>query len=148
VRAVTRDSLGAWLIKASGRSPATREHLRSRFAELTTRCVRPSYRTELLEPGQRVLLWVSGDDPDHPPGLYAHGWTTGRAVPDVASPGALVVPVRLEPLASPVLRSELRLHPELSAIEVLRMPAGSNPSYLTRDELDALRGQWPEVCEG
>jgi hypothetical protein len=151
-RAVTRDSLGAWLIKASGSTPATRDAVRTGFSNVTTRCLRASYRTDLVRSGQPVLLWISGNDADHPAGIHAQGWTTGPAVPDPAPPGdgsaTLVVPLRLEPVEPPVLRSELRHHPELSALEVLWMPAGSNPSYLTRSQLDALRGEWPEVTVG
>ena len=147
-RAVTRESLGAWLIKASGGSPATHDHVRTGFVSLTTRCLRPSYRTELVEAGQPVLLWVSGDHAEHPAGIYGQGWTTGTSVPDGggdAPASTLVLPLRLSLLETPVLRTELRLHPELSGLEVLRMPAGSNPSFVTRDQLDALRRQWPEV---
>ena len=150
-RAVTRDSLGAWHVKASGGSAATHDHVRAGFASLTTRCLRPSYRTDLVEAGQPVLFWVSGDDAEHPAGIYGQGRTTGPAVPDMtadAGAGSLVVPLRLEPLEAPVLRAELRLHPELSGIEVLRMPAGSNPSYVTRGQLDALRRQWSGVTVG
>ena len=151
-RAVTRESLGAWLVKASGGSAATCEHVRTGFASLTTRCVRPSYRTDLVEAGQPLLLWVSGGHPEHPAGIYGQGWTTGTAVPDgdddSSSRSTLVLPLRLEPLEAPVLRAELRLHPALSGLEVVRMPAGSNPSFVTRVQLEALRRQWPEVTVG
>ena len=159
-RAVTRESLGAWLIKGSGASPSTGDLVRSGFTTVTTRCVRASYRTDLLEAGQPVLFWISGDQAEHPAGIYAQGWITGPAgpyhpaVPDVPPadvarrPAALVVPLRLEPVHPPVLRSELRSHPDLATIEVLRMPAGSNPSFLTRRQLDAVREQWPEVTVG
>jgi len=134
-RALTEASLGAWLVKARGGEPATRLHVESSFTEVTTRCVRPSYRTELVRSGQRVLLWVSGNEPGLPAGLYAQGRTTGAAVDGV-------IPVELSPLTVPLLRSELVGHPELSAMEVLRMPAGSNPSYVTPEQLAVLA----ELC--
>lgn len=130
--AITRESLGAWLIKTA---PAS---VPERFTDVTTRCVRRSYRTELVEAGQPVLLWVSGRDPARPAGLYAQGLTTGRVVLDEAQ---LVMPLSLEPLEHPVLRTELLTHPVLSALEVLRMPAGSNPSYLSVEQLAELEGQ-------
>ena len=34
---------------------------------------------------------------------------------------------------------------DLSGMEVLRMPAGSNPSYLTAEEVNQLRAGWPQV---
>ena len=55
------------------------------------------------------------------------------------------MPVALSPLASPLLRSELVGHPELTGMEVLRMPAGSNPSYVTHDQLRVLVAMCPEL---
>lgn len=130
-RASSADSLGAWLLKARGAEPETQAHVRSAFVDVETRCVRPSYRTDLVVAGQPALLWVSGNAPGLPAGIYAHGRTTG-----LASDGA--IPVRLSPLLPPLLRSELLGHPVLSGMEVLRMPAGSNPSYVTRGQLAAL----------
>lgn len=138
-RALTEASLGAWLVKARGAEPETRRHVESSFGDVTTRCVRPSYRTGLVRPGQRVLLWISGNEPGLPAGIHAEGRTTG-----VAAGG--VIPVELTPLPSPLLRSELVGHPELSAMEVLRMPAGSNPSYVTHDQLAVLAGLCPDLA--
>ena len=138
-RALTEDSLGAWLIKARGAEPATRLHVESSFAEVTTRCVRPSYRTGLVRSGQRVLLWISGNEPGLPAGIHAQGRTVG-----VAADG--VIPVELSALPVPLLRNELSGHPELSSMEVLRMPAGSNPSYVTRDQLAVLAELCPELA--
>ena len=70
------------------------------------------------------------------------GLTTGAASYDGTR---LAVPLRLEPVDPPVLRNDLLDHPVLGGAEVLRMPAGSNPSYLTREQLDALRAGWPQV---
>lgn len=118
------------------------ELVRTGFAGIHTRCVRPSYRTALVAPGQPVLLWVSGQDRAHPAGVYAEGRTTGVVRPDGAD---LVMPVSLRALELPVPRVELLAHPLLAHLEVLRMPAGSNPSYVTREQLEALRVGWPWV---
>jgi hypothetical protein len=134
---VTPESLGAWLVRASGGEPATKAHAARGFADVVTRCVRPSYRTDLVEEGQRVLLWISGSERDLPAGIHAHGRTTGPAADGV-------MPVTLAPLRSPVLRSELVGHPDLAALEVIRMPAGSNPSYVTPAQLSALQELRPE----
>ena len=138
-RALTADSLGAWLVKARGSDPVTRAHTRTGFAEVETRCVRPTYRTELVRPGQRVLLWVSGNEADLPAGIHAQGRTTG-----VVRDG--VIPVQLAPVSSPLLRSEFVGHPGLAAMEVLRMPAGSNPSYVTPEQLRVLTEMCPELA--
>ena len=52
-----------------------------------------------------------------------------------------------------MLRPVLLAHPVLSGLEVLRSPWGSNPSYLDRDQLAALRevvgpGQLPATSGG
>lgn len=138
-RALTADSLGAWLVKARGSDPATQAHARAGFADVDTRCVRPTYRTELVRAGQRVLLWVSGNEDDLPAGIHAQGRTTGAG-----SDG--VIPVELTPVSPPLLRSELVGHPELAAMEVLRMPAGSNPSYVTPEQLRVLTEMCPELA--
>ncbi len=138
-RAVSATSLGAWLLKADPSSPGAQTLLTGGPFDVT-RCVRRSYRTSLMEPGQRVLLWVSGRDPRTPAGIHAGGWVTGVAR---VAPGGderrLEVPLRLERLDRPVLREELLADPVLSRVEVIRMPAGSNPSYLSREELARLR---------
>jgi hypothetical protein len=98
------------------------------------RCLRPSYRLELMAPGHPCLLWVSGRDR---PGVHALGELT--ALP-VGSPGGPVVAVRLTRLAQHVDRRELLADPAVRDAEVLRMPAGSNPSWLTAGQYAALLG--------
>ena len=138
-RALSTDSLGAWLVKASGAAPSTREHVRAGFAGVETWCARPTYRTDLVATGQPVLLWVSGSEPGLPAGIHAHGRTTGPAHDGV-------IPMVLVPLDQPILRSELVGHPDLAALEVLRMPAGSNPSYVTPGQLGVLVGMCEELA--
>ena len=138
-RALSTDSLGAWLVKASGAAPSTREHVRAGFAGVETWCTRPTYRTDLVAAGQPVLLWVSGSEPGLPAGIHAHGRTTGPARDGV-------MPIVLVPLDQPLLRSELVGHPDLPALEVLRMPAGSNPSYVTPGQLEVLVGMREELA--
>ncbi|WP_155918281.1 hypothetical protein [Marmoricola sp. URHB0036] len=140
--ALRQDSLGAWLLKASPAGGALDEHVETGFANVTTRCVRPSYRTSLVRAGQPVLLWVSGRDPRLPAGLHAVGETTG---PVDESPEGPVLPVRLAALVPPVPRAALAADPVLSGIEVLRMPAGSNPSYLDVAQYAALCAAFPQV---
>jgi hypothetical protein len=138
-RALTPATLGAWLVKAAGAAPSTRTHARAGFATVATWCVRPSYRTALVAPGQAVLLWVSGTEAELPAGIHARGRTTGPAEDGV-------MPVVLEPLTDPLPRSELLAHPGLAALEVLRMPAGSNPSFVTPAQLEVLVEMRPELA--
>jgi hypothetical protein len=138
---VTSGSLGAWLLKAAP-GAALHELAGSGYATVTTRCVRPSYRTDLVAAGQPVLLWVSGHDPRCPVGVHAAGRTTG---PVEDSVDGLVMPVRLSPVSPVVPREALVADPLLASLEVLRMPAGSNPSYLDVTQYDALRAAFPQT---
>jgi len=142
-RAITKESLGAWLVKASPASLPVEDHTRTGFADITSRCVRATYRTDLVSEGQPVLLWVSGNDPRSPAGIYASGHTTGPVDVDAPSPE---MPVRLRAVQPAVHRKEILDHPTLSAIEVIRMPAGSNPSYLDAEQYDALLHAFPQVA--
>jgi len=153
--AVTAKTLGAWLIKGSlGVYPAD-TFIQTRLSTVTGWCLCKSYRTDLIKPGQPVLFWISGASKTHPAGLYAQGQTAGRATADVADdewvdPAGrdqpkLIMPVEWRPLAAPVLRSDLLQHPSLRQIEVLRMAAGSNPSFVTPADLVALHSAWPQV---
>src|SRR4051794_20532217 len=82
--------------------------------------------------GQPVLLWVSGR---RQPGVHAVGVLTGPVTSDADGP---VVPVRLSRLSEPVDRGELLADPVARSAEVLRMPAGSNPSWLSGPQFDAV----------
>ena len=102
-----------------------------------TRCVRRSYRLELVSPGQPVVLWVSGRVL---PGVHAVGTVSGPVRTDDGDDGP-VFPVRLTSLPAPVDRGELLADPGFRSAEVLRMPAGSNPSWLSAAQLGAVLGR-------
>ncbi len=131
------DGWAAWLIKSTlapadlvpGWAPGEQRDL--------TRCVRRTYRLDLVRPGQPVLLWVSGRVA---PGVHAVG-VVAAPVQDAAGPAedaGPALPVRLTRLATPVDRGELRHDPRFRDAEVLRMAAGSNPSWLTGAQLAAV----------
>ncbi|WP_233491566.1 hypothetical protein [Blastococcus sp. TBT05-19] len=96
------------------------------------RCVRPSYRLGLMAAGRPCVLWVSGRDR---PGVHALGTVSGEVEDRDGQPA---VPVRLRLLAEPIDRSELLADPAFRDAEVLRMPAGSNPSWLSAGQYDAV----------
>ena len=97
------------------------------------RCVRRSYRLELIRPGRPCLLWVSGRTA---PGVHAIGVVAGEVSEEAGGPE---VAVDLTLLAEPVPRGELLADPVAAGAEVLRMPAGSNPSWLSADQFAAVR---------
>ena len=127
--------VAGWLLKST-RAPAEIDPGWAPGEERElTRCVRRSYRLELISPGQPVLLWVSGRVL---PGVHAVGTVSGPVRADDGDDDGPVLPVRLTSLSDPVDRGELLADPDFRSAEVLRMPAGSNPSWLTAAQLGAV----------
>jgi hypothetical protein len=125
--------VACWVIKSSLSPDAVAPDWLPGAARELDRCLRRSYRLDLMQPGQPCLLWVSGRER---PGVHALGELTGRPA---VSDGGPVVAVRLTRLAEPVDRSDLLTDPEVCTAEVLRMPAGSNPSWLSAAQYAALQ---------
>ena len=104
---------------------------------LLTRCIHRSYRLGLMAPGQPCLLWLSGRAR---PGVHALGALAGDPVDRPDGPTA---PVRCTLLAEPIARAELLTDPAFAHAEVVRMPAGSNPSWLTTGQFTAVLSRMP-----
>lgn len=92
--------------------------------------------------GQPVLLWVSGR---HSPGVHAVGRVAGAVEEDGDGP---LLPVRLVRLDAPVPRAELLADARFRDAEVLRMPAGSNPSWVSSDQLAAVLDRLDDTVLG
>ena len=130
---LARADIGCWVLKSSRLtdllapdwSPGTEVEL--------TRCLRPSYRLDLLAVGDPVLLWCSGRAD---PGVHATGTVTGAVVASDDGPVVRVRWVRREP---PLPRGALLADPRTRDAEVLRMPAGSNPSWLSPARWQAVQ---------
>jgi hypothetical protein len=137
VTRLTPDDVACWVLKSSVPPMAMAPDWGAGTERVLNRCVRPSYRLGLMEAGQPCLLWLSGRDR---PGVHALGVLAGRPSPTTDGP---VVPVRLFLLAEPVDRAELLADPVARDAEVLRMPAGSNPSWLSRPQFDAVLARVP-----
>ena len=129
---LTSEEVGCWVVKTRsapeelvpGWQPGTERTL--------IRCLHPSYRLALMAEGQPCLLWLSGR---RDPGVHALGRLAGAVADDDSGP---VVAVRLTLLAGPVDRAELLADPDVRDAEVLRMPAGSNPSWLSHRQFRAV----------
>ena len=129
---LTREDVACWLVKTSQPPAALVAGGRPGQERPLDRCVRPSYRLDLMASGQPCVLWLSGRDR---PGIHALGTVTG-AVSD--GPGGPAVPLSLRLLDAPLLRAELAADPAFGDAEVLRMPAGSNPSWLSAAQFAAV----------
>ncbi|WP_432565207.1 hypothetical protein [Kineococcus sp. SYSU DK003] len=129
---LTVDDVACWLVKSAG-WPAD---LTGSGPQVIRRCLRRSYRLSLMAPGQPCLLWISGPDS---PGVGAVGRLAD--VPD-ADDGVLV---EFHPLQHAVPRPVLVADDRFAAAEVVRMAAGSNPSYLRAGELAAVLDQFDDT---
>jgi hypothetical protein len=140
---------GAWLFKCNPRRRDFQRFL-SESNGMTEWCAARSYRATLIRPGQPVMLWVSGSDARGPmPGIWAVGQTIGPSPGDadpcgsnssLARHGDIRVQLSFRLLDEPVPRAALRHVAALERLEVLRIPAGSNPSWVTGSEFAALLG--------
>ncbi|CAA9237652.1 MAG: hypothetical protein AVDCRST_MAG57-1443 [uncultured Blastococcus sp.] len=143
---LTAGDVACWVLKTSRPPAQLAPGWVPGTARPLTRCVRASYRLHLMTPGQPCLLWLSGRSD---PGVHALGTVEAAVEPDPG--GAPAVAVRLTLLPEPVARADLLADPRLQDAEVLRMPAGSNPSWLSAAQfgavLDRLAGSglepWP-----
>ena len=98
-------------------------------------CVADNYRSRLMQPDDAVLLWISGRDRHFVRGIWARGRITAAArhSEDGLQIG-LELSLRAEPLATD---AELRAA-GVTDLEVQRMPQGSNPSWVSRDQLEQI----------
>jgi hypothetical protein len=132
MRRLTRADVGCWAFKSSVPPDGLEPGWAAGSSRSMTRCVRPSYRLELMAAGQPCLLWVSGRID---PGVHALG--TLAAGPHQHD-GGPVAPVRLTRLREPLPRAALLSDPVARDAEVLRMPAGSNPSWLSAEQFTVV----------
>lgn len=129
---LTVGDVACWVIKTAVPPAALDRTWAPGGTREMTRCLRASYRLDLMAPGQPCLLWLSGRDR---PGVHAHGTLAGD--PEAADGGPEVA-VRLTLLATAIPRGELLADPDTRDAEVLRMPAGSNPSWLSARQYAAV----------
>ena len=124
--------VACWVLKSTRPPSAIDPRWTAGVARDLDRCVRRSYRLALITPGQPCLLWLSGRDR---PGVHALGEVAGDVEDHGGGP---VLPVRLTLLDAPLLRAALLGDPRMREAEVLRMPAGSNPSWLSAEQYAAV----------
>lgn len=122
--------VACWLLKSTGWPAELPRHPDAPVR--VRRCLRPTYRLDLLRPGQPCVLWVSGRVD---PGVAAVGWLTSPADGDGPDAG---VHVELTVLPVVVPRRDLVADARFRTAEVVRMAAGSNPSYLDAAQFSAV----------
>lgn len=156
--AIDETNFGAWLLKCN---PATYDLLAAVEAGIgyvDSWGVRAGYRSEMMAEGHRAILWVSGDGRRMARGIWGVGWVRGP-VRDVEPDGGppdrhfwlsgnarravrLAVRVWIPVLDEPVTVAELRAAGVLD-LEVQRIPQGSNPSWVSKEQLAVLEHLLP-----
>jgi hypothetical protein len=157
-RAVQREELGAWLLKANPAVWDLGGFLAAGERRLTSWAVQPGYRSALMRPGDRVLFWVSGDGRSgFARGIWGLGAVVAPAEPwhdaergfwtdEGSRQGVRArVEVDIRLLDEPVPVTELRAA-GVTDLEVQRQPFGANPSYVSAEQaarLADLLPAWP-----
>ena len=98
---LTRDDVACWLLKTARSPDEIGPGWPAGAPRTLDRCLRRSYRLELMEPGQRCLLWLSGRAE---PGVHAVGTLAETLGPVRPARGPRC---ELRRLAEPVPRDEL-----------------------------------------
>lgn len=152
VQKLSHVDVGAWVFKGnpdkvwdyfaeledSGRKGGDIEH--------SAWTLHDTYRTLLIEKGDLVVLWITGE---FQAGIWEIGVVNGPLETDVidedylidnARKGqrVLVAPFKSFLLEAYVALNDMKNDPNLVGCEQIRIPIMSNPTYLTPKEVDAL----------
>lgn len=134
-RAITDQTLGAWVIKCNPHKTDLAPMVDDGRAQEHW-CVANNYRTRLMAPGQPVLFWVSG----HPRrGIWGSGTLTGTPVPGPQWKVATDIVL----FGAPILASSIQSISALSTLEVFRSPQQSNPSWIDASAWAVIRLMLP-----
>jgi hypothetical protein len=151
-RKLDRDSVGAWLITCNPNDIYDPTDVADARLHVFSWSLAGNYRTELVQPGDEILLWVGGSARrGHVPGVWALGVVIGEVFEGEGDPESWIdkerarenrpyVPMAMTWLEPPLPKTALAEDAVLSNIEVLRMPRMANPSFLSTEEADALFG--------
>ncbi|MDA2892109.1 hypothetical protein PDG61_14395 [Mycolicibacterium sp. BiH015] len=130
-RSVTSENLGAWVIKCNPNKTPLAPMVSAGEAKRSW-CVADNYRSRLMQPGQRVLLWVSTHKRR---GFWGAGTITGTVVSEA---GGHHVPVDIALFAEPLTATALSTITRLGTMEVFRSPQQANPSWVSTAEWRVL----------
>ena len=166
-RTITEDNLGAWLIKCDPESkydlPRAIEAGRTYVDNWS---VSRGYRSSMMRPEHKVILWVSGNGRRMARGIWGTGWVEGyvqdtgpEELEDdeesfwhseedrlaVTNDIALFIPLFLDPVTSDEIAAA-----GITDLEVQLQAQMSNPSWVSKEQLKRLEpmlGEWPEYEE-
>jgi hypothetical protein len=161
---VTRENLGAWLLRCN---PVSKwdlaQFVNDGHERIHAWSVKDDYRANIIEPGDVALLWTTGTHPIYRRGIWGWGHVTDytqttlsddegdaywfdqldrESVKYQASVDILI--------GNPLLDDDLRAS-GIDDLEVQRQKQGSNPSWVSKAQLariEHLRGAVPPFTEG
>ena len=160
-RAITSENFGAWLIKCEPNTWDLVAFVDGGNDYIDDWSVVEGYRSRAMQAHDRIIFWKSGNQVAYPRGIWGIGHVTGPAHDVVIEdPGYWLddaarlnvtysVPVYIPLFEQPVTDADLRTA-GIDDLEVQKMPGGSNPSWVTAEQLerlDDLLGEWPEPPE-
>jgi hypothetical protein len=158
---ITAANLGGWVLRCNPDVYDLPRQVQNGEDKVWDWLVAKNYRTDVMAPGQRVVLWVGGPaTATHIPGVWGIGYVTGPAYLRVHADDVSdywldeerahrlewAVDLDVDILATPIAADELKAMPELAGMELFRAPQMSNPIYLSPEEMSALEGRagpWP-----
>lgn len=164
---ITAQTLGAWLLRCN---PEGVWDLPGFVADggdwIGDWSVVKNYRSEMMKPGDRVVLWVSGNGRHMARGIWGIGYVTGLVQDEIPEASAAEevgywlseearlavtnsIDVDIPLLGTPVTDAELKAA-GVDDLEVQRQPQGSNPSWISTEQLtrlDPLLPDWPEASD-
>ncbi len=136
-RTATGVEIGAWMLKANPDVWDVLGHLAAGRV-IDSWGVADGYRAELMTPGDRCFVWVTGPrGASWTPGIWAAGVVVARPEP-TRQRRRLRVGLDVHGLHPPLARSELRADARFAMAEVLRVPRMGNPLVLSPGEVAAV----------
>jgi hypothetical protein len=161
VTTINEGNLGAWLLRCNPEGVReSPDFIENGAAWITDRCVVENYRSKMMKPGDLVVLWMSGNGRRMARGIWGVGHVTSYVqdkVPDaadadedrywlrkearlaIANSIGVDIPLFRTPLADAALKAA-----GIDDLEVQRQPQGSNPSWISREQLARLEPLLPE----
>lgn len=159
---ITAVNLGGWVLRCNPDVYDLPQAVQDGEDKVWDWLVAKSYRTDVMAPGQRVVLWVGGPPTaTRTPGVWGIGYVTGPAnlrvdadepsdywlCEERAARLEWVVDLDVDILPTTIAADELKAMPELAGMELFRAPQMSNPVYIGPEEMSAIErqvGPWPE----
>jgi hypothetical protein len=156
-RRVTQDNCGAWLLRCN---PANDPDLPQLIAggghRIGRWCVADNYRSRMMNHGDVVIFWVSGNGRRLARGIWGIGQVLGvygfdQPADDGAVAGELGSPdrrprVRVDiPLLTEPVSDEALRGCGINDLEVQVQPQGSNPSWVSTDQLARMMAMVPSL---